>query len=174
MMSVHSPTVKPSAVRLDSCTVICIWNIWEPSRPQKVLVYESDVRHNGRLHLRYTSQFKPTAVEAAGFVAATGAVLLLQPRQGHAGVRRDLGGLRAAVGPEGAGEQPLPPDDRAGGVDLPAAHLLHWCVTEEAVAGVRLDRILIEPNVNTGEEEATGHLIERKIKLNNILVKSDD
>lgn len=45
MMSVHGPTAKPSAVRLDSCTVICIWNIWEPSRPQKVLVYESDVRH---------------------------------------------------------------------------------------------------------------------------------
>lgn len=44
MMSVHSPTAKPSAVRLDSCTLICIWNIWEPSRPQKVLIYESDVR----------------------------------------------------------------------------------------------------------------------------------
>lgn len=43
MMSVHSPTTKPSAVRLDSCTIICIWNIWEPSRPQKVLVYESEV-----------------------------------------------------------------------------------------------------------------------------------
>ncbi|XP_042366337.1 cytoplasmic dynein 2 intermediate chain 1 [Plectropomus leopardus] len=44
MMSVHSPTAKPSAVRLDSCTIICIWNIWEPSRPQKVLVYESEVQ----------------------------------------------------------------------------------------------------------------------------------
>ncbi|KAM3593678.1 uncharacterized protein V6R79_018923 [Siganus canaliculatus] len=44
MMSVHSPTIKPSAVRLDSCTIICIWNIWEPSRPQKVLVYESEVQ----------------------------------------------------------------------------------------------------------------------------------
>ncbi|XP_070708871.1 cytoplasmic dynein 2 intermediate chain 1 isoform X1 [Pempheris klunzingeri] len=44
MMSVHSPTTKPSAVRLDSCTIICIWNIWEPSRPQKVLVYESEVQ----------------------------------------------------------------------------------------------------------------------------------
>lgn len=47
MMSVHSPTATPSAVRLDSCTVICIWNIWEPSRPQKVLIYESDVRQRG-------------------------------------------------------------------------------------------------------------------------------
>uniref|UniRef100_A0AAQ4Q1A4 Dynein 2 intermediate chain 1 n=1 Tax=Gasterosteus aculeatus aculeatus TaxID=481459 RepID=A0AAQ4Q1A4_GASAC len=44
MMSVHSPTTEPSAVRLDGCTVICIWNIWEPSRPQKVLVYESEVQ----------------------------------------------------------------------------------------------------------------------------------
>ncbi|KAM9337393.1 LOW QUALITY PROTEIN: cytoplasmic dynein 2 intermediate chain 1 [Symphorus nematophorus] len=44
MMSVHSPTTKPSAVRLDSCTIICIWNIWEPSRPRKVLVYESEVQ----------------------------------------------------------------------------------------------------------------------------------
>ncbi|XP_029955791.1 WD repeat-containing protein 60 isoform X2 [Salarias fasciatus] len=44
MMSVHMPTTKPSAVPLDSCTVICIWNIWEPSRPQKILVYESEVK----------------------------------------------------------------------------------------------------------------------------------
>ncbi|KAL6097721.1 dync2i1 [Pungitius sinensis] len=44
VMSVHSATTKPSALRLDSCTVICIWNIWEPSRPQKVLVYESEVQ----------------------------------------------------------------------------------------------------------------------------------
>ncbi|XP_068604282.1 cytoplasmic dynein 2 intermediate chain 1 [Brachionichthys hirsutus] len=44
MLSVHSPTAEASAVRLDGCAVICVWNIWEPSRPQKVLVYESEVR----------------------------------------------------------------------------------------------------------------------------------
>ncbi|XP_053268288.1 cytoplasmic dynein 2 intermediate chain 1 isoform X1 [Pleuronectes platessa] len=44
MMSVHAPTTKPSSVRLNSCTLICIWNIWEPSRPQKILVYESEVQ----------------------------------------------------------------------------------------------------------------------------------
>ncbi|XP_069015470.1 cytoplasmic dynein 2 intermediate chain 1 [Embiotoca jacksoni] len=44
MMSVHMATTEPSAVRLDSCTMICIWNIWEPSRPQKILVYESEVQ----------------------------------------------------------------------------------------------------------------------------------
>ncbi|KAM4606086.1 cytoplasmic dynein 2 intermediate chain 1 [Polymixia lowei] len=44
MMSVHGPNAKPGAVRLDSCTIICIWNIWEPSRPRTILVYESEVR----------------------------------------------------------------------------------------------------------------------------------
>ncbi|KAM6971556.1 cytoplasmic dynein 2 intermediate chain 1 [Tautogolabrus adspersus] len=43
MMSVHNPTTEPSAVRLDSYTIVCIWNIREPSRPQKVLVYESEI-----------------------------------------------------------------------------------------------------------------------------------
>uniref|UniRef100_A0A3B4FGZ8 WD repeat domain 60 n=1 Tax=Pundamilia nyererei TaxID=303518 RepID=A0A3B4FGZ8_9CICH len=44
MLSVHMPTTKPSAKHLDSCTIICIWNIWEPSRPQKILVYESEIQ----------------------------------------------------------------------------------------------------------------------------------
>ncbi|CAJ1082070.1 WD repeat-containing protein 60 isoform X3 [Xyrichtys novacula] len=44
MMSVHKPTSKPGAVHLDSCTIICIWNIREPSRPQQILVYESEVQ----------------------------------------------------------------------------------------------------------------------------------
>ncbi|XP_073693301.1 cytoplasmic dynein 2 intermediate chain 1-like [Garra rufa] len=44
LLSVHPPSSKSSAVRLDSETVICIWNIWEPSRPRKVLLYESEVR----------------------------------------------------------------------------------------------------------------------------------
>ncbi|KAJ8010225.1 hypothetical protein DPEC_G00072790 [Dallia pectoralis] len=43
MLSVHGPMAEPSAVPLDSKTVICVWNIWEPSRPHKVLVYESEV-----------------------------------------------------------------------------------------------------------------------------------
>uniref|UniRef100_A0A3P8UKY3 Dynein 2 intermediate chain 1 n=1 Tax=Cynoglossus semilaevis TaxID=244447 RepID=A0A3P8UKY3_CYNSE len=44
MMSLHLPTAQPTDAHLDSCTVICVWNIWEPSRPQKVLVYESEVQ----------------------------------------------------------------------------------------------------------------------------------
>ncbi|XP_024136089.1 WD repeat-containing protein 60 [Oryzias melastigma] len=43
MLSVHMPIAKPSAVRLDANTIICIWNIWEPSRPQKILLYEAEV-----------------------------------------------------------------------------------------------------------------------------------
>nr|XP_055062952.1 cytoplasmic dynein 2 intermediate chain 1 [Misgurnus anguillicaudatus] len=44
LLSVHPPSSKTSAVRLDSETVICVWNIWEPSRPQKILLYESEVK----------------------------------------------------------------------------------------------------------------------------------
>ncbi|KAJ0059726.1 hypothetical protein NL108_011214, partial [Boleophthalmus pectinirostris] len=44
MISVHTTTTKPSAVHLDNHTLICIWNIWEPSRPQKILLYESEVQ----------------------------------------------------------------------------------------------------------------------------------
>lgn len=48
MMSLHLPTAQPTDAHLDSCTVICVWNIWEPSRPQKVLVYESEVSSHKR------------------------------------------------------------------------------------------------------------------------------
>ncbi|KAM4718526.1 cytoplasmic dynein 2 intermediate chain 1 isoform 2-T2 [Anableps anableps] len=44
MLSVHMPTAKVSHVHLDSCTIICVWNIWEPSTPQKILIYESEVQ----------------------------------------------------------------------------------------------------------------------------------
>lgn len=43
LLSVHPPPSNTSAVQLDSETVICVWNIWEPSRPQKILLYESEV-----------------------------------------------------------------------------------------------------------------------------------
>nr|XP_029138074.1 WD repeat-containing protein 60 isoform X2 [Labrus bergylta] len=43
VMSVHDPTTEPSAVRLDSYTIVCVWNIREPFRPQKVLVYDSQI-----------------------------------------------------------------------------------------------------------------------------------
>ncbi|XP_023659783.2 cytoplasmic dynein 2 intermediate chain 1 [Paramormyrops kingsleyae] len=43
VLSVHRPSARPSAVYLDSKTILCIWNIWEPSCPQKILVYESEV-----------------------------------------------------------------------------------------------------------------------------------
>ena len=53
LLSVHSPVAKPSAERLDGRTVLCVWNIWEPSSPRKVLVYESEVRSSLRLQPFY-------------------------------------------------------------------------------------------------------------------------
>ncbi|TWW70870.1 WD repeat-containing protein 60, partial [Takifugu flavidus] len=44
LMSVHVPAAGLSHTLLDDCTLICIWNIWEPSRPQKVLTYQSEVQ----------------------------------------------------------------------------------------------------------------------------------
>ncbi|XP_033854558.2 cytoplasmic dynein 2 intermediate chain 1-like isoform X1 [Acipenser ruthenus] len=44
MLSVHSPSRKPSAVQLDSKSIVCVWNIWEPSNPHKVLICESEIQ----------------------------------------------------------------------------------------------------------------------------------
>ncbi|XP_041099576.1 cytoplasmic dynein 2 intermediate chain 1-like isoform X2 [Polyodon spathula] len=44
MLSVHSPSRKPSAVRLDSKSIVCVWNIWEPSNPHRVLICESEIQ----------------------------------------------------------------------------------------------------------------------------------
>ncbi|XP_034024059.1 WD repeat-containing protein 60 [Thalassophryne amazonica] len=43
MLSVHKPSSTTSTVPFTNSTIICIWNIWEPSKPQKILVYESQV-----------------------------------------------------------------------------------------------------------------------------------
>lgn len=43
LMTVHIPAARQGDILLDGCTLICIWNIWEPSRPQKVLIYQSEV-----------------------------------------------------------------------------------------------------------------------------------
>ncbi|XP_063063164.1 cytoplasmic dynein 2 intermediate chain 1 isoform X2 [Engraulis encrasicolus] len=43
LLSAHTPSCALSAVRLDSQSIVCVWNIWEPSRPQKILVYESEI-----------------------------------------------------------------------------------------------------------------------------------
>ncbi|KPP57256.1 hypothetical protein Z043_125043, partial [Scleropages formosus] len=50
VLSVHRPLAGPSAVRLDSNTILCVWNIWEPSQPQKILVYESETEQDLNLH----------------------------------------------------------------------------------------------------------------------------
>ncbi|XP_067871091.1 cytoplasmic dynein 2 intermediate chain 1 isoform X2 [Heterodontus francisci] len=44
LLSVHSLPKEPGVVQLASNYMICVWNIWEPSAPQKVLVCESEVQ----------------------------------------------------------------------------------------------------------------------------------
>ncbi|XP_059495553.1 cytoplasmic dynein 2 intermediate chain 1 isoform X2 [Stegostoma tigrinum] len=44
LLSVHSLPKEPGVVQLASNYVICVWNIWEPSAPQKILVCESEVQ----------------------------------------------------------------------------------------------------------------------------------
>ncbi|XP_067864101.1 cytoplasmic dynein 2 intermediate chain 1 isoform X6 [Heptranchias perlo] len=44
LLSVHSLPEKSGVVQLASNYIICVWNIWEPSAPQKVLVCESEVQ----------------------------------------------------------------------------------------------------------------------------------
>ncbi|XP_069770822.1 cytoplasmic dynein 2 intermediate chain 1 isoform X2 [Narcine bancroftii] len=44
LLSVHSFPKEPGVVKLVSNYIICIWNIWEPSFPQKVLICESEVQ----------------------------------------------------------------------------------------------------------------------------------
>ncbi|XP_072543263.1 cytoplasmic dynein 2 intermediate chain 1 isoform X2 [Salminus brasiliensis] len=44
LLSIHAPCSGSSDPQLDSKTLICVWNIWEPSAPQRILIYESEVR----------------------------------------------------------------------------------------------------------------------------------
>ncbi|XP_077410342.1 cytoplasmic dynein 2 intermediate chain 1 isoform X2 [Vanacampus margaritifer] len=45
LLSVHKPRVSPDAVvQHHGCAVICVWNMWEPSRPRKILLCESEVQ----------------------------------------------------------------------------------------------------------------------------------
>ncbi|XP_072432294.1 cytoplasmic dynein 2 intermediate chain 1 isoform X4 [Chiloscyllium punctatum] len=44
LLSVHSLPKEPGVVQLASNYMICVWNIWEPSAPQKILVCESEVQ----------------------------------------------------------------------------------------------------------------------------------
>ncbi|XP_019731613.1 LOW QUALITY PROTEIN: WD repeat-containing protein 60 [Hippocampus comes] len=45
LLSVHKPPTSPvDIVQHHDCTTICVWNMWEPSRPQKILLCESEVQ----------------------------------------------------------------------------------------------------------------------------------
>ncbi|XP_025053573.1 WD repeat-containing protein 60 isoform X3 [Alligator sinensis] len=43
LLSVHGLPKKPAAILLDRKYIICVWNVWQPSSPQKVLVCDSEV-----------------------------------------------------------------------------------------------------------------------------------
>ncbi|XP_057587438.1 cytoplasmic dynein 2 intermediate chain 1 isoform X4 [Hippopotamus amphibius kiboko] len=43
VVSVHGPPAKASAPPLDGRYVLCVWDIWQPSGPQKVLICASEV-----------------------------------------------------------------------------------------------------------------------------------
>ncbi|XP_039609533.1 cytoplasmic dynein 2 intermediate chain 1 isoform X1 [Polypterus senegalus] len=42
ILSVHSP-LRTCSTHLDTMSIVCVWNIWEPSSPQKILVCESEI-----------------------------------------------------------------------------------------------------------------------------------
>ncbi|XP_059827865.1 cytoplasmic dynein 2 intermediate chain 1 isoform X1 [Hypanus sabinus] len=44
LLSVHSLPKESAMVQVANCCIICVWNIWEPSFPQKVLICESEVQ----------------------------------------------------------------------------------------------------------------------------------
>ncbi|XP_069067268.1 cytoplasmic dynein 2 intermediate chain 1 isoform X1 [Pleurodeles waltl] len=44
LISVHGLPANPGAVPLDDKYIVCVWNIWEPSTPLKILVCESEVK----------------------------------------------------------------------------------------------------------------------------------
>nr|XP_033787477.1 WD repeat-containing protein 60 isoform X2 [Geotrypetes seraphini] len=44
LLTVHDLPQDLSSVRLDRKYIICVWNIWEPSIPQKVLVCEAQIK----------------------------------------------------------------------------------------------------------------------------------
>ncbi|XP_010016175.1 PREDICTED: WD repeat-containing protein 60, partial [Nestor notabilis] len=43
LLSVHGLPKKPGVALLNSKSIICVWNIWQPSSPQKVLICDSEV-----------------------------------------------------------------------------------------------------------------------------------
>ncbi|XP_077592145.1 cytoplasmic dynein 2 intermediate chain 1 [Stigmatopora nigra] len=45
LLSVHMPSGSPDDIRPHHCcTLICVWNMWEPSRPRKILLCDSEVQ----------------------------------------------------------------------------------------------------------------------------------
>lgn len=51
LLSVHGLPEKAGAALLNRKSIICVWNIWQPSSPQKVLICDSEVCFNNVLWL---------------------------------------------------------------------------------------------------------------------------
>ncbi|XP_053915342.1 cytoplasmic dynein 2 intermediate chain 1 [Cuculus canorus] len=43
LLSVHGLPEKTGVVKLNRKSIICVWNIWQPSSPQKVLICDSEI-----------------------------------------------------------------------------------------------------------------------------------
>ncbi|XP_051910051.1 cytoplasmic dynein 2 intermediate chain 1 [Hippocampus zosterae] len=78
LLSVHKPPTSPiDIVQHHDCTTICVWNMWEPSRPQKILLCESEVQ------CCCFSPGKATLVFAGTSVGSVALWDLLEPAGNH-------------------------------------------------------------------------------------------
>ncbi|KAK1797431.1 hypothetical protein P4O66_008802 [Electrophorus voltai] len=75
LLSVHAPRCGPSEDTLDTHTLLCVWNIWEPSAPQKFLICEAEVQ---------SCCFSPGQLSLVFAGTAVGSVLLWDLRE-HSG-----------------------------------------------------------------------------------------
>lgn len=60
LLSVHGLPEKADVGLLSRKSLICVWNIWQPSSPQKVLICDSEVSFNNIVYLsiNYKTLFK--------------------------------------------------------------------------------------------------------------------
>ncbi|XP_022541084.2 cytoplasmic dynein 2 intermediate chain 1 isoform X2 [Astyanax mexicanus] len=78
LLSVHAS--GSSEEQLESKTLICVWNVWEPSAPQRILIYEAEVR---------CCCFSPGKATLVFAGTAVGSVVLWDLRE-HSGAHSSL------------------------------------------------------------------------------------
>ncbi|XP_076828350.1 cytoplasmic dynein 2 intermediate chain 1 isoform X1 [Brachyhypopomus gauderio] len=72
LLSVHGGCSTPSDETLDTHSLLCVWNIWQPSAPQKILTCEAEVR---------SCCFSPGQLSLVFAGTAVGSVLLWDLRE---------------------------------------------------------------------------------------------